>query len=51
MDFSDFFADFQPILKDFEDALKNNDTVTVGDLAEYEICPRLISIAETLEKM
>ncbi|MCR5401918.1 MAG: hypothetical protein K6E78_10050 [Treponema sp.] len=51
MEFSAFFADFQPILKDFEDALKNNDTVTVGDLAEYEICPRLISIAETLENI
>ena len=47
--FSDFFKDFSPILTDFEDALKNNDTVTVGDLSEYEICPRLISISETLE--
>ncbi len=47
--FPSFFADFSPVLKDFEDALKNNDTVGVGDLAEYEICPRLVSIAETLE--
>ena len=47
--FNKFFEDFSPILKDFEDALKSNDTVSVGDLAEYEICPRLISIAETLE--
>lgn len=47
--FSEFFKDFSPILSDFEDALKNNDTVTVGDLAEYEICPRLASIANTLE--
>lgn len=47
--FSDFFKDFSPILTDFEDALKSNDTVTVGDLSEYEICPRLISISETLE--
>ncbi len=47
--FSEFFKDFSPVLSDFEDALKNNDTVTVGDLAEYEICPRLASIAKTLE--
>ncbi len=47
--FSDFFQDFSPVLSDFEDALKNDDTVTVGDLSEYEICPRLIAIAETLE--
>lgn len=47
--FNKFFEDFSPILKDFEEALKNNDTVSVGDLAEYEICPRLNAIAETLE--
>lgn len=47
--FSEFFKDFSPVLSDFESALKNNDTVSVGDLAEYEICPRLISIAKALE--
>lgn len=47
--FSEFFKEFSPVLSDFEDALKNNDTVSVGDLAEYEICPRLVSIADTLE--
>ena len=47
--FAEFFKEFSPVLSDFEDALKNNDTVSVGDLAEYEICPRLISIAKTLE--
>lgn len=47
--FSEFFRDFSPVLSDFESALKNNDTVSVGDLAEYEICPRLISIAKALE--
>lgn len=46
--FSEFFKEFSPVLSDFEDALKNNDTVSVGDLAEYEICPRLVSIADTL---
>ena len=48
--FKDFFADFSPILKDFEDALKNNDTVMIGDLSEYEICPRLQAISKALEK-
>lgn len=49
--FSEFFREFSPVLSDFEDALKNNDTVSVGDLAEYEICPRLVSIAKTLEDL
>ncbi len=44
----DFFADFTPILKDFEDAMANDDTVTVGDLAEYEIGPRLKLISDSL---
>jgi hypothetical protein len=47
--FSEFFEDFSPILSDFEDALKNNDTVTIGDLAEFEICPRLTSISKSLK--
>lgn len=47
--FAEFFKDFSPILLDFENALKNNDTVSVGDLAEYEICPRLIAISKALE--
>lgn len=51
MPFADFFAEFSPILNDFEQALKNNDTVSVGDLAEYEICPRLQAIAKTLKDL
>ena len=47
----DFFADFSPILKDFEDALQNNDTVRLGDLSEYEICPRLKEISKALKEM
>ena len=43
-----FFADFAPILKDFEDALQNKDTVTVGDLAEYEILPRLEQLSTAI---
>lgn len=49
--FVEFFADFTPILTDFEEALKNNDTVTIGDLSEYEIYPRLISISAALSNI
>lgn len=51
MNFNDFFADFSPILLDFEQALQNNDTVLIGDLSEYEICPRLKAISEALSNM
>lgn len=43
------FKDMNPILSDFADALKDGDTVTVGDLAEYEIAPRLKVLSHTLE--
>ncbi|MCR5252559.1 MAG: hypothetical protein K6C98_02460 [Treponema sp.] len=48
MNFKDFFADFSQILLDFEQALQNNDTVLIGDLSEYEICPRLTAISQAL---
>jgi len=48
MQFTEFFNDFSPVLKDFELALENNDTVLIGDLSEYEICPRLKAIAQAL---
>ena len=51
INFKDFFADFSPILKDFEDALQNNDTVMLGDLSEYEICPRLKEISQALNNL
>ena len=51
MNFKEFFTDFSPILKDFEDALQNNDTVMLGDLSEYEICPRLKDISTALKQM
>ena len=38
---SEFLKDFSPVLTDFEDSLKNRDTVLTGDLAEYELKPRL----------
>ena len=49
--FNDFFADFSPILLDFEQALQNNDTVLIGDLSEYEICPRLKAISSALNNI
>lgn len=49
MPFNEFFKDFSSILLDFEQALQNNDSVLVGDLSEYEICPRLQSISEFLK--
>lgn len=51
LNFQEFFADFSPILKDFEEALQNNDTVMIGDLSEYEICPRLQTISSALKNM
>ena len=51
INFNDFFAEFSPILKDFEEALQNNDSVMLGDLSEYEICPRLKSISQALSNM
>ena len=51
LNFEEFFKDFSPILKDFEEALSNNDSVMIGDLSEYEICPRLKSISEALRNM
>lgn len=45
-----FLEDFSPILKDFEEALQNNDTVLVGDLSEYEICPRLQAMSKAISE-
>lgn len=46
--FSVFFAEFSPILKDFESALESKDTVLMGDLAEYELTPRIRAIANAI---
>lgn len=37
----EFFVEFQGIFSELEGALSSNDTVLIGDLAGYEICPRL----------
>jgi UPF0288 family protein (methanogenesis marker protein 3) len=46
-----FFAEFAPVLSDFENALQSKDTVTVGDLAEYEISPRLEKLAAAIKEI
>src|SRR5574344_1046143 len=46
-----FFAEFAPILSDFEKALQDKDTVTVGDLAEYEISPRLEKLSSAIKSI
>ncbi|HBB41910.1 MAG TPA: hypothetical protein DEO40_04410 [Treponema sp.] len=48
MDMGTFFEEFHAILKDFEEAMAGKDTVTVGDLAEYEIGPRIKELSESL---
>lgn len=43
MSISEFMKSFSPVLKDFENAFSSSDTVLTGDLAEYELKPRLES--------
>ena len=46
-----FFEEFSPILKDFEQAMESKDSVTVGDLSEYEISPRLKNVVQALQTL
>ena len=46
---NDFFKDFAPLVKDLSDAYEAKDTVTVGDLCEYEISPRLLKISSSID--
>ena len=46
---ADFFGDLSAMLTEFEHALQAKDTVLVGDLAEYELSPRLIAFADAVE--
>ncbi len=50
-DLGAFFVEFSDILKDLETAMQDKDTVTVGDLSEYEILPRLTMISEAVEQL
>lgn len=47
--FSEFIKEFSPFLEDFENAIKDNDTVTIGDIAEYEIKPRFEDLLKTIK--
>ena len=48
---SAFFEDFMPIFNDLNGALSNGDTVTLGDLADYEISPRLTALADAVKNI
>lgn len=50
-DIAEFFENFAPVLQEFEEALEAKDSVTVGDLAEYEISPRLQKISEAIQNI
>ena len=43
---SSFVSDFPSLLEDFRKAVESNDTVLIGDLAEYEIAPRLHQLSK-----
>ena len=47
----EFFSDFSQVLNDFEQAIEVKDTILMGDLAEYEISPRLSSISEAIKEI
>jgi hypothetical protein len=44
----DYIDEFSTALKELASAYENNDTVLVGDLAEYELSPRLLCLAGIL---
>lgn len=49
--FSEFIKDFSPFLTYFENAISENDTVTIGDIAEYEIKPRFENLVSTIKDL
>lgn len=48
---SEFFEGFMPVFNDLNGALESGDTVTLGDLAEYEISPRLEALADAVRSL
>lgn len=50
LNFQDYLKDFSPILSQFEEALKSGDTVLTGDLAEWELKPRLDQFIESIKE-
>lgn len=47
----DFFEDFSSVLTEFEEAFKKSDSIMLGDLAEYEITPRIESIVAMIDSL
>jgi hypothetical protein len=45
----EFPSSLRPLLEELLDALKRHDTVTVGDIAEYELAPRIKELARVIE--
>jgi hypothetical protein len=45
-----FFEEFTGVLKEFLSAYKAEDSVLAGDLAEYEVSPRLIELYDRLKE-
>jgi hypothetical protein len=48
LNLKDYIDEFSTALKELACAYENNDTVLVGDLAEYELSPRLLRLADIL---
>ncbi|MDR2701535.1 MAG: hypothetical protein LBB72_03805 [Spirochaetaceae bacterium] len=48
LNLKDYIDEFSTALKELASAYENNDTVLVGDLAEYELSPRLLCLAGIL---
>lgn len=44
----DYIQEFSTALKELVSAYENNDTVLIGDLAEYELSPRLLCLNDVL---
>jgi hypothetical protein len=44
----DYIQEFSAALKEMVSAYENNDTVLIGDLAEYELSPRLLCLNDVL---
>lgn len=44
----DFYADFNRVLRDLNKAFQDGDTVSIGDLVEYEVVPRMDSLMASL---
>jgi hypothetical protein len=49
-DHRNFFEEFTSVLKEFLEAYKAQDSVLAGDLAEYEVAPRLVELYDRLKE-